>query len=79
VRKNYHVINYQRKASERHLAQFFRSNGQGLLPMVELIEQWRLAVDEPIEVLGRHTVEAMLEVSATDRPGPVRKAKLVEM
>jgi hypothetical protein len=45
VRRRYQVISYQRKAGQRHLAEFFRSNGQGLLPMVELIEQCRLAVE----------------------------------
>src|SRR6202521_277087 len=38
--------------------------------MVELIGQCRLAVDEVIEVLGRKTIEAILEVSAGQIAGP---------
>jgi transposase-like protein len=70
VRRNYHVINRQGKQGERQLAEFFRTSGQQLLPMVELIEQCRLAVDEVIEVLGRKTIETILEVSAEQIGGP---------
>jgi hypothetical protein len=35
-------------------------NGQALLPMVELIEQSQLAVDQLIDVLGRAKFEALL-------------------
>lgn len=70
MRRNYHVINRQGKQGERQLAEFFRISGQQLLPMVELIEQCRLAVDEVIEVLGRKTIETILEVSAQQIAGP---------
>ena len=70
MRRNYHVVNRQGKVGERQLAEFFRTSGQQLLPMVELIEQCRLAVDEVIEVLGRKTIETILEVSAEQIAGP---------
>jgi putative transposase len=70
VRRNYHVVSRQGKLGERQLAEFFRHSGQQLLPMVELIEQCRLAVDEVIEVLGRKTIETILEVSAARIAGP---------
>jgi hypothetical protein len=35
-----------------------------LLPLAELIEQSKLAVDELIDVLGRASVEAVLRLSA---------------
>jgi putative transposase len=70
VRRNYHVVSRQGKPGERQLAEFFRNSGQQLLPMVELIEQCRLAVDEVIEVLGRKTIETILEVSAAQIAGP---------
>ena len=69
MRRNYHVVNREGKTGERQLAEFFRNSGQQLLPMVELIEQCRLAVDEVIEVLGRKTIETILEVSAEQIAG----------
>ena len=51
-------------------------NGQVLLPMVELIEQSKLAVDELIDVLGRAQIEAVLRLSAermAGAPHPGRK------
>jgi hypothetical protein len=38
--------------------------------MVELVEEAELAVDEVIEVLGRATIEAVLEMSAEGVAGP---------
>jgi transposase-like protein len=52
------------------LAEFLTRNGQVLLPMVDLIEQSRLAVDELIDVAGRATIEAVLELSAYQVAGP---------
>ena len=43
MRRNYLVVSGQGKPGERQLAEFFRNSGQQLLPMVELIEQCRLA------------------------------------
>jgi hypothetical protein len=36
---------------------------QALLPMVDLIEQSRLGVDELIDVAGRTTIETVLDFS----------------
>jgi len=57
------------KASARKLGEFLSKNGQFLLPMVDLIEQCRLACDELIEVAGRATVQAVLELSAQQVAG----------
>ena len=54
----------------RTLAEFLAKEGQLLLPMVELIEQSRLAVDELIDVMGRATIEAVLLLSAEQTAGP---------
>ena len=48
----------------RALTACLTQHGQLLLPMVELIEQAQLAVDEFIEVLGRAALEAVLQLSA---------------
>ncbi len=50
-------------------------HGQVLLPMVELIEQSRMAVDELIDVLGRAQVEAVLRLSAERIAGPPHPGK----
>jgi putative transposase len=50
-------------------------NGQALLPMVELIEEAQLAVDEFIDVLGRASLEAVLELSAARVAGPRHQGK----
>jgi len=54
---------------QRELAQFFIKNQQLLLPMVGLIEQSRLAVDEVIDVTGRAVIEAVLQLSAQQLAG----------
>jgi hypothetical protein len=33
VKRNYQIVVSEGKAGERHLAEFFRKNGQQLLPM----------------------------------------------
>jgi putative transposase len=75
VKRNYQIVGSEGKVGERHLAEFFRKNGQQLLPMVELIEQCRLAVNDVIEVLGRKTIETILEVSAMQVAGPRAQGK----
>jgi len=75
VKRNYHTIDKQGKVGERKLAEFLVRNGQALLPMLELIEQSRMAVDELIDVMGRASVEAVLELSATQVAGPPQPGK----
>ena len=70
MRRSYHTLTTQGEANARRLAEFFSHNGQGLLPMVDLIEQSRLAVDELIDVTGRATIEAVLQLSAEQVAGP---------
>jgi putative transposase len=52
------------KESSGELGRCLAQNGQFLLPMVDLIEQSKMAVDELIDVLGRAQVEAVLRLSA---------------
>jgi putative transposase len=61
--------NAERK-DNRTLTEYLARHGQLLLPMVDLIEQAQVAVDEFIEVLGRATLEAVLELSAAQVAGP---------
>jgi transposase-like protein len=70
LKRSYHTLTTKGQANERRLAEFFSRNGQILLPMVDLIEQSRLAVDELIDVAGRATIETVLELSAEQVAGP---------
>lgn len=69
MKRSYHSITRKGQTNERRLAQFFSRHGQGLLPMVGLIEQSRLAVDELIDVAGRATIEAVLQLAAEQVAG----------
>ena len=70
MQRSYHTITKIGQRNAGRLAEFLSQNGQVLLPMVDLIEQSRLAVDELIDVAGRATIEAVLELSADQVAGP---------
>jgi len=72
VEKPYHIVS---KDNTQELAKFLVKNGQALLPMVELIEQSKMAVDELIDVLGRAQIEAVLRLSAEGIAGPPHPGK----
>jgi len=69
VKKSYHTIRKQGKVNEQELANFLIKNGQGLLPMVDLIEQCQMACDELIDVTGRAAIQAVLQLSAMEAAG----------
>jgi hypothetical protein len=69
VKRNYHTLDNQGKTEERRLAQFLTKNGQPLLPMVELIAQSRIAIDDWVDTVGRATMEAVLRLSAEQVAG----------
>ena len=72
MEKPYHIVG---KEESQELAKFLVKNGQALLPMVELIEQSKLAVDELVDVLGRAQIEAVLRLSAQGIAGPPHPGK----
>ncbi len=58
------------RKDSRALAEFLSGEGQLLLPMLQLIEQAEMAVDELIDVAGRATIEGVsvrVEVVGTIR------------
>jgi transposase-like protein len=63
------------KNGSRELAKFLAANGQVILPMVELIEGCKIAVDCLLEVLGRSTLEAVLAISAAGVAGEVHRGR----
>src|SRR5215472_729730 len=70
LRRSYHTLTTRGETNAQRLAEFFSRHGQGLVPMVDLIEQSRMAVDELIDVAGRATIEAVLQLSAAQVAGP---------
>ena len=46
------------RADKRAIREFLKREGQFLLPMLELVEQTEVAIDEVIQVMGRATIEA---------------------
>lgn len=75
MKRTYHTINKQGKANERKLAEFLSKRGQLLLPMVDLIEQCQMACDELIDVAGRATIQAVLDLSAQQIAGARQQGK----
>ena len=72
MKKDYQVVS---RSDRRALAEFLKKEGQLLLPMLELIEQAEMAVDELIDVAGRATIEAVLTLSAQQLAGPKHPGK----
>ena len=73
--RNYHTLTSQTRGSEEKLTSFLKKNGQQLLPMVDLLTQSRLAIDELIDAVGRATVKTILEVSAEQVVGRRQQGK----
>jgi transposase-like protein len=69
---DYQIIS---KTDSRKLADFLCQEGQLLLPMVELVTQAQMAVDELIEVTGRAAIEAVMSLSAQELAGPKHPGK----
>ncbi len=50
------------KKDSKQLAEYLSHNGQALLPMIELIEQGQMVVEQFIELLGRSALGTVLEL-----------------
>ena len=72
MRKTYEVTS---GTDRRAIAELVKREGQFMLPMVELVERTELAIDEVVQVMGRATIEAVLEMSAEGVAGPKQSGK----
>lgn len=72
MKESYQIVG---KKETRELAEFLVENGQMLVPMVELVEQSRMAVGELIDALGRAAIEAVLTLSAEKVAGPKHQGR----
>ena len=70
VKKPYHIVERKAETAASAVEQFAKANGQILLPLVELVTQARVAVDEVIDRIGRQTIETILRLSAEQVAGP---------
>jgi putative transposase len=61
------------KKDSRQIAEFLAANAQAVLPMVDLIEESMMAIDDLVETLGRATIEAVLLISAGNVAGERRQ------
>ena len=71
MKKPHHIFDSatQRPVSPNQLTRLLSQNAQFMLPLVELVEQCRGAVDEVIDVTGRAAIQAVLELSAQQVTG----------
>jgi hypothetical protein len=77
VKKTYHhIVNRDEETATASIEQFAKSNGQLLLPLLELITQARVAVDEVINSIGRKTIETILTLSAEHVAGAQTPGKI---
>jgi len=66
------VITLEQQAQ---LTEFLAQEGQQLLPMLKLIEQSSIVVDELLDVMSKAAIEAMLQLSAQEVAGPKQQGK----
>jgi hypothetical protein len=75
VKRNYHTLDNRGKVNERKLAEFLGQNRQQILPMVELITESRMAIDDLVNAMGRATIETVLQLSAEQIAGPPQQGR----
>ena len=71
-KRDYQIVD---KANSKKLADFLCKDGQLLLPLVELITDTEMALDELIDLTGRAAIEAVLTLSAQELAGPKHPGK----
>ena len=70
MNKTYHIVTRAAKESAEVIEQFFQTNGQLLLPIVNLIESASQVVETVIHEIGIQTLEMILRLSAEQVAGP---------
>jgi putative transposase len=70
VNKTYHIVTRAAEESAEVIEQFFQTNGQMLLPIVNLIESASQVVETVIHEIGIQTLEMVLRLSAEQVAGP---------
>jgi len=71
----YRVVGRDEALSSRELAAALARDGRLLVPILELVANARGVVDEAIDVMGRATIEAVLELSARQVAGEPHRGR----
>ncbi|MGH9555734.1 MAG: IS256 family transposase [Terriglobales bacterium] len=69
MKKPYHIVTRAARESAAVIEQFFQTNGQILLPIVNLIENASQVVESVMHEIGRQTLELILVLSAEQVAG----------
>src|SRR5437764_1862072 len=72
---NSKVLSSDEIEASTNLAQYLSSNEHLLLPMVDLVEQSKMAIEELINETGRLVIETLLRASASQIAGPKQQGK----
>ena len=72
MKKYYQIV---KKTETKKIAEYLTKNGQVLLPLLDLLESSRMALDELIDVMGRASIEAVLQLSARNIAGEKHQGK----
>ena len=72
MRREYQITGRKGNAA---LRQFLAKEGAGLLPMMELLEAGKLAVEELVGEMGKAALEAVLLLSAQQVAGPAHPGR----
>ena len=75
MKKPYKIVSGASTPNRRELANWLAKDGQLLIPLVELLEKGERAIDEVIDVMGRATIEAVLQMSAAQVAGPKEQGR----
>jgi putative transposase len=59
----------------QRIAELLAQDGQLILPLLDLLENAQCALDDLIDVMGRATIEAVLQMSAETIAGPKQQGK----
>ena len=73
--ERYQIVATDANLDSKELATFLAKEGQLLLPMLDLVEQAQCAIDDLVDVMGRATIEAILQMSAAGLAGPKQQGK----
>lgn len=64
-----------RLPESKQLAELLSKDGQLILPLLDLVEQAQAAIDDLVDVMGRATIEAVLQMSARQLAGPRQQGR----
>ena len=77
--ERYQIVSANANLDSKNLAAFFAKNGRLLIPVLDLVEQAEFAVGDSVDVMGRATIEAILQRGADVLAEPKQQRKLTDL